>query len=331
MIDLSNKTIVISRTDSIGDVILTLPITTWLKDNFENIRIVFLGRNYTKPVIESYSDVDEFLSWDELLELPLALRKERFRSYAFDAIVHVFPNKEIASLARSAKIPVRVGTSHRAYHLLTCNHRINFTRKRSDLHEAQLNFNLIKPFGLMQIPSIEQIEQMVKVFHAPKIELPKKLSDLKGCTILHPGSQGSAVEWPIEKYVALSERLAEKGEKVVFTGTRKEGGAFRSYIPQHENIHDLTGEMDLYQLIKFIDEAKNLVACSTGPLHISGYLGTNTIGLFSARRPIHPGRWKALGSNVHILVNNDCEKCSKGEQCDCIQSISVERVLEKLK
>lgn len=331
MIDLSNKTIVISRTDSIGDVILTLPITTWLKDNFENIRIVFLGRNYTKPVIESYSDVDEFLSWDELLDLPLSLRKERFRSYAFNAMVHVFPNKEIASLARGAKIPIRVGTSHRAYHLLTCNHRINFTRKRSDLHEAQLNFNLIKPFGLMQIPSIEQIEQMAKAFHAPKMELPKKLSDLKGCTILHPGSQGSAVEWPIEKYVALSERLAEKGEKVVFTGTRKEGDAFRSYILQHENIHDLTGEMDLYQLIKFIDEAKNLVACSTGPLHISGYLGTNTIGLFSARRPIHPGRWKALGSNVHILVNNDCEKCSKGEQCDCIQSISVERVLEKLK
>lgn len=331
MIDLSNKTIVISRTDSIGDVVLTLPVTTWLKANFNNIRIVFLGRNYTKPVIESYSDIDEFLSWDELLDLPLSLRKEHFKSYSFDAIVHVFPNKDIASLARSAKIPVRVGTSHRAYHLLTCNHRINFTRKRSDLHEAQLNFNLIKPFGLKEIPSIEQIEQMVKAFHAPNIELPKKLSDLKGCTILHPGSQGSAVEWPIEKYVALSERLAEKDEMVVFTGTRREGDAFRSHLPQHENIHDLTGEMDLYQLIKFIDEAKNLVACSTGPLHISGYLGTNTIGLFSARRPIHPGRWKALGSNVHILVNNDCEKCSKGEQCDCIQSISVERVLEKLK
>jgi len=74
-----------------------------------------------------------------------------------------------------------------------------------------------------------------------------------------------------------------------------------------------------------------LVACSTGPLHISGILGKTTCGLFSPRKPIHPGRWKALGKDVHIFTHDDnCPICSKKKTCRCIEEIKVSLVLNKL-
>jgi ADP-heptose:LPS heptosyltransferase len=76
---------------------------------------------------------------------------------------------------------------------------------------------------------------------------------------------------------------------------------------------------------------KNLVACSTGPLHIAAFIGIRAVGLFSPRKPIHPGRWQPLGKNVSVLLNNPaCPECKKKKNCMCIQQISVERVLTQI-
>jgi ADP-heptose:LPS heptosyltransferase len=75
-----------------------------------------------------------------------------------------------------------------------------------------------------------------------------------------------------------------------------------------------------------------LVACSTGPLHLAGILGKNAIGLFSPKRPIHPGRWKPLGLKTSILVNDEnCFACGKRKSCNCIEQISEGRVLDIIK
>lgn len=335
-IDLTDKRVIISRTDSIGDVMLTLPLCSWIKDNFKNVHIIFLGSLYTKPVVDCYSPIDEFVNWKEIENLPTGQKIESFRNLQADVIVHIFPKKEIATLAKKAKIDTRIGTSHRTFHFLTCSHRVNFTRKKSPLHEAQLNFELMKPFGLEEIPTLEELNQLTINFKASKEELPelivKKLTNSNGkSVILHPKSQGSAVEWGLENYRALSLKLEKLGYTVFFTGTETEGEQFRSSIHFNDHIIDTSGKLTLYQLINFISRSEALVACSTGPFHIAGFLNRRAIGLFSPRKPIHPGRWKALGANVRILVNDEnCETCKKGKPCSCIENISVERVLEQI-
>ena len=335
-IDLTNKRIIISRTDSIGDVMLTLPLCAWIKNNFKGVYILFLGNSYTKPVVESFTGIDEFVDWKEFENLPTVQRVDVLRNLQADTIVHVFPRKEIAALAKKAKIQFRIGTSHRTFHFLTCSHRLNFTRKKSPLHEGQLNFELLRPFGLEEIPSLDELNQLTTNFKAPIEELPefivKKLTNSNGkSVILHPKSQGSAVEWGLENYRAISLKLEKLGYTVFFTGTEKEGEQFRSAIQFNDHIIDTSGKLTLHQLINFISRCEALVACSTGPLHIAGFLNRRAVGLFSPRKPIHPGRWKALGSNVKILVNDEnCQTCKKGKPCSCMEDISVERVVEQI-
>ena len=332
-IDWNGKHIVISRTDSIGDVILTLPLTAALKEKFPHCKVTFLCKNYTAPIVRNYTAVDHVLVLDDLLKLSDREQPEQLISSSYDAIVHVFPNKQLGKLFKKAKVPVRIGTSHRIHHLFTCNIRPSFTRKGSDLHESQLNFKLMEAFGFTQVPSIDQILNFNSNFSVKPTKLPSLFDgkDLADTVCLHPKSQGSAVEWPMEKYVELAHRLVEQGKTVCFTGTENEGKLFRNEIPTHERIMDSTGQLTIDQLQSLIHESYGLVACSTGPLHIAAIQGKRAVGLYSPRVPIHPGRWKPIGAHAAALVNDEnCAICSEGKPCTCITQISVDKVLNQL-
>ena len=327
-IDLNNKTVVISRTDSIGDVMLTLPICSWIKESFPSSKLIFLCRNYTLPIVECFPMVDEIHSYDELELLTVQGRVEAIRAWKADVFIHVFPHKEIAKIAKNAKVKHRIGTSHRSFHLLTCDIRLNFTRKKADEHEAQLNFELLKPFGLESLPSLHVVKQKMRRFQVRhKLEEPQNslLASNKKKILLHPKSQGSAVEWPIENYVSLALQLVELGHKVFFTGTEIEGKSFKEVIPKHEDIIDVTGRFTLREFIAFIDKVDGLVACSTGPLHIASALNKRAVGLYINKRPMHPGRWGALGENASNLFADTKEP----NETD-ISLIEVGRVVEML-
>jgi heptosyltransferase-3 len=320
--------IVISRTDSIGDVVLTLPMCVRLKKEYPKAKIIFLAAAYTIPVIECCKSVDEIINWTELKDRPRAEKIEIMRSWDADVLIHVFPNKEIANLAKKSKIPHRIGTSHRTFHFLTCNHRVSFTRKKSENHESQLNFHLLEPLDIIKLPSFEQVKKDMDCFKAPALNsLPIEPTKELKTVILHPKSQGSAVEWPMSKYTALSDELEEKGYRVYVTGTEKEGSFIEPYFKWGENIVNTTGTMSLTQLISFIGKCDHLVACSTGPLHLAGVQNVTSIGLFSPRRPIHPGRWRPLGNKSTVLTSRDTCPCDRKRGCSCIEAISVDQVI----
>jgi heptosyltransferase III len=176
--------IIISRTDSIGDVVLTLPMAGILKNSFPGCTIIFLGREYTRPVVELCRYVDEFVSWgppprpsaggnmpppqpspDEDIPPPRPSPKKGreeeeiklLRDLKADVIIHVFPVKKICRAAWRAGIPMRIATAGRFYTLFTCNKLLHIPRKNSGLHEAQLNLKLLKPLGVDRAFGLEEI------------------------------------------------------------------------------------------------------------------------------------------------------------------------------
>jgi ADP-heptose:LPS heptosyltransferase len=307
--------ILISRTDAIGDVCLTLPVCVALKQQFPEAELVYLCRNYTAPVVACFEPIDDTLIYEELEALSNDERALKLEG--FSAVLHLFPNKIVANWCKQARIPLRVGTAHRLHHWWTCNLLPWFSRKRSDLHEAQLNFYLAKAIGYPNIPNWIEIKQT----NAFRVEdsLPAEFQshDFSKVILLHPKSNGSGVELPFEKYAELSLLLVEKGFEVFFTGTEKEGQLFRNQIPKNSKIKDVTGLWDLKTFIAIISKSKALIACSTGPYHLAGLCQIQAIGLFTNTRPIHPGRWAALGTQSKALT--EIETISPQQIADALQ------------
>ena len=91
---------------------------------------------------------------------------------------------------------------------------------------------------------MEEVMSMTSAFKVEQCALPDNIAGLleknNKTVVLHPKSQGSALEWPLESYLKLANELVAKGYTVYFTGTEQEGDLFRSSLPINDNIIDLT-------------------------------------------------------------------------------------------
>jgi len=336
--------IIISRTDNLGDVILTLPVAGVLKSHFPDCHIIFLGKSYTRPIIEACKFVDEFWDKEEILaglgSITSGKQTNRddpgykFDIRSVDAIIHIFPDKEICRWAKIAGIPLRISTSHRWYSWLYCNKRVHYSRKKSNLHEAQLNLKLLAPLGISNTYSQTEIPQFYgfETHNALNVDSgnPQPASVFR--LILHPKSKGSAREWGLDNFSELIGLLPASQFQIFITGTKEEGSQMQAFLQKHHNrITDLTGKLSMDELISFIGSCDGMVAASTGPLHMAAALGKYAIGLYSPMRPIFPQRWAPLGAHAaYFVLEKKCEKCRKSNDCECIRSIRPQEVAMKL-
>lgn len=326
------KTILISRTDSIGDVMLTLPLVGWLKENIPSARIVFLCASYTKPIVDSCHYIDDVLDWTELQRYPQGEQIRRLRELHIDTVLHIFSNAAIARLMKKAGIPERIGTRNRLYHWHTCTSLVALSRKNSPLHEAELNLRLAEPLlPRTPFPAVTALHRYYGFTQLPVLpeHLAVLLDSKRFNLILHPKSQGSAPEWSSSAYESLLKLLPQERFNIILTGTEAEGKyveALRESISKCGG-RDLAGQTTLAELIALIAHADGLIASSTGPLHIAAALGKRVLGLFAPIRPMHPARWQPLGANVQVLCREkNCRACKGGKPCVCIGSIAPEEV-----
>ena len=313
---------------------LTLPLCGFIKSIHKDVEIIFLGKKYTKPLIDACCWIDTFVDWESIENNAVT----ELKALNADTILHVFPTKTIAQAASRANIKQRIGTSHRWYNWLYCNKLINLGRKNSALHEAQLNIALItNSLGLKdKIIPLENIPQYYGFERVTELAPPlKNLLNLnKFNLIIHPKSKGSAPEWGLENYNQLINSLNLNHFQLFITGTKEEGLIIQQQQPQlfdNQNITNLTGQLNLEQLIRFIKNADGILAGSTGPLHIAAALGKKTLGLYVPRKPFHPTRWKPIGNQAEYLCfNGTCKGCKSKKICQCIQQINVLEVKRKI-
>ncbi|MBK9292064.1 MAG: glycosyltransferase [Bacteroidetes bacterium] len=328
------KTLIISRTDSIGDVVLTLPMCGLIKRYYPETKIIFLGKAYTKAVLRSCIHIDEIWDADALLQQPPDRQLAALKSAGANTMIHVFPRRDLATLAAKAGIAHRIGASGRWYHYLFVNHLVPLSRRSSDLHEAQLNIKLLMPLGIVDFVPQARIwplygfKPLVTNDDKAPFDLiqPDKIN-----LIFHPKSKGSAREWPLEKFAELAGLLPEEKFRIFVGGTAAEGELIKPLMAQHPRLIDLTGQLDLEQYIRFIARADGLVAASTGPLHLAAALGRIAVGIYPAIRPIHPGRWRPLGPMAYALsLKESCNDCKKSATCACMSALDAQTVANQL-
>jgi ADP-heptose:LPS heptosyltransferase len=322
--------VLICRTDNIGDVILTLPITARLKQEFPSIKISFMCRAYAAGVVKQCSTVDEVVEVETFLADPASF----FAQADVDTVLFAQPNQGLVLEAFKARIPNRIGNARqKLYQLLFCNRRVRFSKSTSTLHEAQFNFYFLRPFGIDSMPEPAAIPALYAFRDFDDEEIRRLLQPHAFNLVIHTKSNGHGREWPVEHYYALARQLSGNRHIHLWaTGSAAEGQWLEQNAPellQLPNVTNVCGKFTLDQLTSFIRAANGLIASGTGPLHISAALGQRTLGLFPPTRPMHPGRWAPLGKRAQVLcVSTSCVGCREKQtiSCDCMKNIAPDTV-----
>ncbi|HVN48961.1 MAG TPA: glycosyltransferase family 9 protein [Bacteroidota bacterium] len=325
--------ILVVRTDRIGDVLLTLPVITALHRNFPAVSVSMLLREYTRDLAETQRGVRSVLTYDckgkqkSFFEMLGELRRARV-----DAAVTVYPRFRIALLLWLAGIPVRVGTAYRWYSFLF-NARVYEHRKTAAKHEAEYNLSLLHALDcdVSTPPHVELVLTIDDVSAAEETRKKIGIIDTDRVVFLHPGSGGSARDWKPEQFALLSILLAEKGLKVVVTGSEQERTLIESVVKQSNNTAvPFISSLRLREFAALIRTAKLFIANSTGPLHLAAAVGIPVIGFYPPLNVMSPKRWGPLTEKKMIFVPDpaQCPRCNGGE-CQgntCMDQITPEQV-----
>jgi heptosyltransferase-3 len=281
--------ILIVRTDRLGDVLLTTPVSTALRRMFPKARISWLVRPYTAPLLENNPDVDQILADRD--ESPGRLA-DRIRSERFDAAIVAYPRWRIVLALWLARVPLRIGPANKFYAILL-NKRVRQRRSKGKKHEADYNLELLEPLGISfkryptRYVATEEERKAARRFLEAK-----GISGAKPFAILHPGSGGSSARWPLEHFMELGDALQEDGCDLVVTGGPGEDheGAMAAGM-RRPPVFIPGGSVSIRELAAILSCADLVVTNSTGPLHLAVALGVPTVSIYSPLPTRHPARW----------------------------------------
>lgn len=335
------KRILVIRTDRLGDVVLSTPVLTALRQKFPHAFIAMLLRPYTAELVAGHPHVDAILcddvenenrSFQGFLHLVKRIKEGRF-----DVSIVLHPSLRLAVLCWLARIPLRIGSGYRAYSFLF-NRKIFQHRKNSGRHELDLNFDLLKPLGISQGPisfALAVPENARQRVHALLLE--HGIADDTPYVVLHPGSGGSAMDWPSDRFAALADKIQqEQGFRVVVTGNKYEAILVdRMSTHAQKPFIRFDGRLGIKEMLALLSRAQMMVANSTGPLHMAVAMGTPVVGLFCPLQACSPLRWGPYNREDSVLMPPvpPCTACDRN-RCllgNCMELITVEQVFAKVK
>lgn len=333
---ISQKRILISKPTALGDVMVALPMATLLKKMDPTCHITFLARNYTRDLIEHYQDVDQFLDWEALKDLPDDTAAQQLAQHNIDICLHITPNKQIMRLTKLANMPVRIGTMRRWYGLLYCNRWMSITRKNVPLHEAQLDLQMLWLLGGKRIYSLHEIAHNYRFKSLPALppEVQTQLDPNRFRLLIQPRTQGQvqghAWNWTLNAFTQLIRQLPVDQFQVIITGSAAEGKFLREEgFFSEPGLLDLCGKLTIAELLQCISQANGMIAASTGPMHLAAALGSPVLGLFPPMRPYNTLRWGPVGLRAEALEPlRDCSTLHRPAQCRCIELITPAQVCE---
>jgi heptosyltransferase-3 len=330
--------ILIIRTDRIGDVILTLPMAQVVKKHQPDAVVGMLVREYTAEIVHANSAVAEIIHADTggaPASFFSLVRQVRAGNY--DAAIHTHPMFRFALIIWLAGIPLRVGTGYRWYSFLF-NRKVFEHRKDARRHELEYNLNLLRAIGFpadgIDItptlrPDRATVDRMRGFLRESGIREENEL------VLIHPGSGGSARDWPADRFGELAGRLAaDITRRVLITGGPGEESLVRKVCEiGGERVIALPISVTLLEFAALAGCAQLFIANSTGPLHLAAAVGTPVVGLYPQITALSPARWGPYTDKKIVFMPEgkapDCRLCAGGKApCECMCSINVEAVYE---
>lgn len=331
--------ILIVRTDRIGDVVLTLPLAAALKHYFPQAHITFGVRSYTAPITQNCMYVDETLILpDDLQKAPVSQTLSLLKGKKFDTVFAVSPSYPLALLLLLAGIKHRVGIGYRWYSFLF-NHKIWEHRSKVHFHELEYNLRMLKgiqqeipynrqdtPFGLNLSPEItKKADALIQGLNIAKN---------KPLIVIHPGSGGSAMDLPVERFHELVLELEKShAGTILVTGMASEKAICEAVASKTSAIN-LAGNFTLSELLGIIEKSDIFVSNSTGPLHIATALHKYVVGFYPKIKVCSAKRWGPYSEKSIVFEPPiNCKNCTR-KKCakrNCMDTIDIKQVAAKIK
>lgn len=330
--------ILVTRTDKMGDVILSIPALRHLRKVSPDAYIAFMVASKNRELVENEKDIDEVIAYDKILgvrgffsdlKFILELRKKKF-----DLAIALHPAKRTHIILYASGIPIRVGYDNKWGKLLTS--RLSHGKQSGEKHEVDYNLDVIS-FAGFDISGADSKPRVIPTGEALRKVglLIKEFGITKGNMIaLHTGSSCRSKMWPLERFAEAADLLSEKySADIVVVGEEvcpKSAHPMENLMKKRQI--DLTGKLGLSDLAALFSMCRLVISNDSGPAHMAAAVGAPVIVIFGRNDPgLSPKRWAPVSDKKRILHSpSECSPCL-AHNCEkgflCLNNISAQDVV----
>lgn len=332
----------------LGDVLLTSPVFTVLKNHVPHLEIDALVYRDTEPMLSGHPAINHIHTIDRNWKQegwPAQLSNEwrlfrSLRARHYDLIVHLTENPRGAVLM--LLLGARYGVA-RAYPAKRGRlWRNSFTHlyqvPAKPRHAVEIHLDALRRLGIY--PEIDERRLVLTVSDEAETSVRALMArhDFKAQEFIHihPTSRWLFKCWELDKYVALIDSLQDMGERVVMTAAPAEhelqfAAGIVSQLKRPPV--DLCGKLNLKQLAALTRQAKCFVGVDSVPMHIASAMRTPVVVLFGPSGDLEWGPWQV--NALVLTTNHSCRPCGQdgcgnGKVSECLTNIPVDEVLNAI-
>lgn len=327
----------------VGDAAMSVPALRELRRVLPGARITLATRPWAEALFASADFVDEVVAVSESKNSARSVWADarEWRARRFDLAV-LFPNSFAPALAAAlARVPVRLGYATQGRGpLLT--HPLPVPEWRGRRHEVFYYLNIVAglerilrgssdidkraPDASLTVPEDERRAALALLRESG-------VSDARPLVALCPGSTNSrAKRWPVERFAALADMLAERaGARVILVGAGEELDISEEVARlARRRPHVLTGKTNLARTAALLAAADLLVTNDTGPAHVAAAVGCPVVVIFG---PTNPETTRPFSTLAEVIRKPpECAPCMLRD-CPidhrCMTAITAEEVFER--
>jgi len=332
------KRILVTRTDRIGDVVLSTPVLRALRTAYPCAYLAMLVRPYTRAVVEGNPYVDDVIAYDKkecdrnvfrFFSFIRSLRQKRF-----DCAIVLHPTNRDHLIVFLSGIKRRIGYGRKLGFLLT--DRLAHDKQLGQKHESDYALDMARWLGIEPqekeffVPTDSRAERWAGDFlRAAGVKADERV------VVINPGASCQSKIWPPERYARVADALARQGHKiVVLSGPDKLDISTARLVISHmqERAIDCIAKAPIPETASLFRQSSLVISADTGPMHVASAVGVPVIAIFGRNQPgISPRRWGPVGDKSVVLHKDvGCTVCL-AHACNrgfaCLAAITVEEVL----
>lgn len=306
--------IALLKTAAIGDTILLSGIIQDIQAAFPLAKIsLFTG--------QSNLEAAKLIKGIEVLPLPIfrpleAIKKIRVTSYDLWIDFDSWPRiNAVFSFFAKAGCKAGFKTKGQARHFV-----YDKIAEHKQIHELENYRALLNLFA-------------IRTNHLPRLFLPIRPKTKQ--IVLHlfaGGSKSILKEWPIQKWLKLTDLLIERGYAIILSGSQKDRKRLEQVF-YSKQVAIAAGQLSLEQTALLLNSSYAVVSVDTGIVHLAAALGCRVVSLYG---PTSFARWGGVGETVIPISSQKHKPClhlgfEKGCKSNrCMQEIEVSTVLEAI-
>lgn len=330
--------IIVSRTDKIGDLVLSIPSFFMIREMYPNAEITVLVRNYNYEIVKNLPYIDRVIKIDDYRKDQLL---EKIKYFKADVFIALYNDDFVMKLAKNSNAPTKIGPLSKFKSFFVYRNGIRQKRSKSIKNEAEYNLDLVRLLDPPLFDSCYKVD--TKIYYEKKhkdgVEAFMKEKKVEGKPlIINPFMGGSAKNITDDQYTKLIQKILNKVENlnIVITchiNEEERGENLIKGLKNSEKVFLYANGGDLLNLAAMIDKGDLYFGGSTGPTHIAGALGKKVVGLYPNKATQSPLRWGVFGSDKVTYIVPDRynkEEDYKHKYFDSYSEIVEDEIVEKI-